>query len=236
MFLYTLYCTRFSDRVLIPHKRTRSLLLEFTKGLSHCEAEELFSLCEKHASFLKELVQYLITKGKKETRSQCPTEWVDFISALASSSPVCSFIHPSDKLFQTLLNLEAGQCMSSLDNLLYLQHEVPVLFELLHRSKTYPKFLPSVIKKMVERADAPFQVTCGVSCSNPMMYDTEDMAFFPSLPKTQCRGTYVADKATQAKICTKRRTGHPTLLPGLFTLFCKHGMCIYSGKCNATFC
>ena len=117
--------TRYSDRVLISHK-TRICLLQFAhKG---CEVEELLVLVDKHAPFLKDLVQHLVMIGTSQ--SKCPTEWEEFVDALASSSSVCAIIHPSERLFQIILDLELNSCITTLQ---YLQHEVPVLFELLHR-------------------------------------------------------------------------------------------------------
>ena len=120
--------TRYSDRVLISHK-TRICLLQFAhKG---CEVEELLVLVDKHAPFLKDLVQHLVMIGTSQ--SKCPTEWEEFVDALASSSPVCAIIHPSEIWFQTILDLESQKYASCITTLQYLQHEVPVLFELLHR-------------------------------------------------------------------------------------------------------
>ena len=217
--------TRFSDRILIPHKKTRNLLSQFAKGF--CDTDELLSLCEKHAPFLKEMVQHLVTKGIKGTQSQCPSEWMQFVAALATSSPVCALIHPSDTLLKTLRGLESGQNVHSIENLQYLQQQVPVLFDLIHRIKSFPSFLSPVLKEMADKAELPFQAILESSSNLPLAHDTQDIAFFPHLPLLRPRGAYLSDKAAQSKICTKHRVGHPTLLPGLFTLFCKHGICIY---------
>ena len=49
------------------------------------------------------------------------------------------------------------------------------------------------------------------------------MAFFPQLPVIRSRGSYRADRVRKEKICTKHTTGHPSLLPGVFVMFCQHG-------------
>lgn len=52
----------------------------------------------------------------------------------------------------------------------------------------------------------------------------EELAYFPSLPKVRARGTFEADQHNNKVIkCTKQSSGHPSLLPGIFTLFCPHG-------------
>ena len=212
--------TRYSDRVLISHKKTRTCLSLFAcKG---CEVEELLGLIDKHAPFLKDLVQHLVTIGMNGTQSKCPKEWEEFVDALASSSPVCAIVHPSDRLLQTILDLESRQYANSMTTLQYLQHEVPVLFELLRTLKTFPKFFSPVLKEMVRKAQSPFQTSDSSTSISPSD-GPEDMSFFPNLTRIRSRGIYVADKDAKTKICTKRRIGHPTLLPGLFTMYCKHG-------------
>ncbi|XP_060601822.1 uncharacterized protein LOC132755047 [Ruditapes philippinarum] len=62
-------------------------------------------------------------------------------------------------------------------------------------------------------------------------YNSQDdeLSFFPCLPKYRSRGRFQKD-ASQVKNkvhCTKKYAGHPSLLPGVFTIFCPHG--IYYG-------
>lgn len=172
--------TRFSDRILIPHKKTWNLLSQFAKGF--CDTDELLSLCEKYTPLLNEMVQYLVTKGIKGTQSQCPSEWMQFVAALATSSPVCALIHPSDTLLKTLCGLESGQNVQSIESLPYLQQQVPVLFDLIHRIKSFPSFLSPVVKEMADKAELPFQAILESSSSLPLAHDTQDIAFFPHLP------------------------------------------------------
>ena len=49
--------------------------------------------------------------------------------------------------------------------------------------------------------------------------------FFPNLPILRGRGVYQAYSTKNAAVCSKATSRHPTLLPGLFTLFCQHGVC-----------
>lgn len=52
-------------------------------------------------------------------------------------------------------------------------------------------------------------------------------SFFPSLPIQRCRGTYEMDLKGCRKSshdCNKKSRGHPSLLPGVFCLFCEHGI------------
>ena len=204
------------------HKGTRSLLTQFVcKGLPQEQVKELLSLIQKHAPSLLECLAHLTVDGMKGSLSQCPVAWADFIGALASSSSVCALVHPSSKLLQTLLHLDSSKYASSIEGLQYLQQEIPVLFNLLRILKSFPTYLTPIIHEMARKAEAPFQASAA-SCISPPC-NTNDVSYFPNLPTVRSHESYEADRVVQAKICTKRALGHPTLLPGLFTLFCKHG-------------
>ncbi|CAG2219533.1 unnamed protein product [Mytilus edulis] len=57
--------------------------------------------------------------------------------------------------------------------------------------------------------------------------DEEDgLSYFPSLQKVRRRGQFISDKKRprmKDDVCSKLSKGHPSLLPGVFTLFCPHG-------------
>ena len=50
---------------------------------------------------------------------------------------------------------------------------------------------------------------------------------FPTLPIQQGTGRYKADSQSekQKDQCRKESWGHPTLSPGIFTMYCQHGIC-----------
>ena len=56
------------------------------------------------------------------------------------------------------------------------------------------------------------------------------LSFFPNLPAIRKAERYASDKRNDKNDpretgCRKESYGHPTLSPGLFTIFCKHGVC-----------
>ena len=56
--------------------------------------------------------------------------------------------------------------------------------------------------------------------------DFSRMDFFPRWPPIRSRGKYKMDVGTLANAsesCKKYPSGHPTLLPGIFTVYCSHG-------------
>ena len=216
--------TRHTDRILISHKITRSHLKKFASdGLSDDEIQELKELIAVNVPFLKQFFEYLITRCEYISyQKKCPNKWSELVLALASASPVCALIHPGDEFHEILRNISGGEYKIDLDTLQILQGECPILFEILRENKSLPPQFCPVLRELLKRSKAPFNVPKNPSCSQN--HKSNDDCYFPTLPMVRSRGTYVADTHQRAKICTKRGSSHPTLLPGIFTLFCSHGM------------
>ena len=234
IFFFHTSFTRYSERVLINHKRTRSLLKQFAmSGVTIEEVKELTDLVALKATFLSSLLRYLFHNSETASEKvRCPEGWVEFITALASSSPVCALIHPDHELHQVVRHIANGFSDFDTGTLHYLQENCPVILNLLQKVKKLPqKQIFSVFNELLERSNAPF-----IGTSTPLeqkalnrdlgAYDFDD-GYFPALPICRHRQCYSADTITASKICTKRGTSHPTLLPGIFTLFCSHGILLY---------
>ena len=114
----------------------------------------------------------------------------------------------------------------------FLQRECPLFFDILRSKKSLPSHLHPVIYELLKRSKAPFEVPKKQTSVED--YLRTDDSYFPNLPIFRSRGPYVADTGKRAKICTKRGGSHPTLLPGIFTLFCSHGMVQYSTVISST--
>ncbi len=103
------------------------------------------------------------------------------------------------------------------------QNEIPVIYKLTQSLGRYPAQLTYLFKELLPRAKAPFpdhqsgNIECETSIRNA------ELCFFPCLPRVRDRRKYRADSKTKDPICTKRSSRHPSLLPGVFTLFCEHG-------------
>lgn len=154
-----------------------------------------------------------------------PKVWCGLIAALATPSPVCALVHPSDKIFHLLERMKSENITVDPVAMQTLQQEIPVLFELLRLLKYVPtKVLSPLIAALIEKSAAPFSSDSNHSVTSVCAAKMEPLSFFPQLPSIRSRGTYTADRTnTTKKICAKHHHGHPTLLPGIFTLFCQHG-------------
>ena len=111
-----------------------------------------------------------------------------------------------------------------------LQRTVPVLFDLLLTVESYPhQTMSSVLQEMVRKSVIPFGKDDKTLWSDqPVVINKDEslyksLSFFPNLPRVRQRRRYGANKSMKEKVCTKRGSGHPSLLPGIFTIFCQHG-------------
>ena len=99
-----------------------------------------------------------------------------------------------------------------------------ILVELLSLPGNFPRQIMSPVLDVLKRvALAP----CGevtVDNSTSLVDGEETLCFFPSLPRIRNRRHYEADVDTKVHLCTKKYTTHPSLTPGIFTLFCPHGV------------
>ena len=139
---------------------------------------------------------------------------------------MCALIHPGNELQQVLTTIADGSSDLDLYTLQFLQQQCPLLLNLLQRVKPPQLLISPVLHELLKKACAPFSSSPDSSDSNSSpTFQADDCSYFPALPMVRCRGSYVADTVKSSKMCTKRGTKHPTLLPGIFTLFCSHGKC-----------
>lgn len=208
--------------------RTRCLLKDFcSKGITLLEFSELEQLITLHAPPMASLLLFL----KQEINTSlptilCPQKWSKFIGALSCSSAVCALVHPSAKLFALLEKIATEDVTMNPTDMQLLQQEIPVLFEVLSSTAHLPrKALVPLCNSIIEKAKAPFTSESDEVEAEPENKSVlEELAYFPSLPKVRARGMFESDQHNQKVIkCTKQSSGHPSLLPGIFTLFCPHG-------------
>lgn len=217
--------------MFIPDKRSRTLLKGFSgKGISKEEFFQLEELISANSPSILPLLKYMQNNTDFSLPTvKCPSEWAHFLSSLASPSPVCGLVHPSEELFSILQRIQHEDITRDLSCMRVLQREIPVLFDLLGSVAHFPmESLSQVFERLIEKSKAPF----GAGSSESDVEKTDDisgenvlceLSYFPCLPKIRVRGSYHIDSQCRAVGCTKQSGGHPTLLPGIFTLYCPHG-------------
>jgi len=216
----------------MPNSRGRQLLQRFADGgdgkgvniLSAREKKEFLAiLMEENPN----LHSFCLSVDKESLRA--PKELKDLFLSLASPSPVCSYIHPSEVVGGLIQNILKGVNLQQ--NPLQwhqLHEECPVLFSAFKHDNTFLlendhfKFL---LVELWNKACVPFVTAPELSQISTGAVIEDDLSFFPSLTKYRNRGIFPTDKErTKTPHCEKNYRGHPSLLPGIFTMFCPHGM------------
>jgi hypothetical protein len=157
-----------------------------------------------------------------------PDEVQQFLLCLCSASPVCSYIHFNASVKKLIADIVAGVNVKEVPtawNALY--EEIPVLYNMLS-SPSVTRVPPPVVDLLAElwrKSECTYNTTLP-NRDDSMSVCEDDLANYPNLPKIRHRGCYTADISKTTKdsaSCNKKYNGHPTLLPGIFTIYCKHG-------------
>ena len=212
----------------MPDKKTRSLLKDFSiKGISKEDFSELDELVSANSPSMLPLLRYIQNHIDPTLPTvKCPNEWAQLLRALASPSPVCGLVHPSEQLFGVLRQLQSKDITKDIQSMRLLQSEVPVLLGRVNHIPLQP--LSQLIEELIEKSLAPFGINSSKSDTGKPDAVNEDilseLSYFPCLPKVRVRGSYSIDRHSSRFVgCTKQSGGHPTLLPGIFTVYCPHG-------------
>ena len=85
----------------------------------------------------------------------------------------------------------------------------------------------SVLRELLAVSDSTFTITDTPDL--PPHPHPSPLSYFPCLPELRASPIYEADSVQSKKedpdACRKTSYGHPTLSPGIFTLYCQHGVC-----------
>lgn len=229
----------FNDRVFLPNAKARKLLSEYaSSGLSSQDISDMIELLNEYSPSAATIVSSIMsdqeTKFSSKSKSnmyRCSKDWASLMKSLASTSPVCALLHPSDSVAKLVSSMKEKDITKDAILMQELQQEMPIIFALIRSVAYYPqKLLIPLLEEMWTKAKAPFNLeddtsddaSIGSHCGEFI----DDLSYFPGLPKIRSRAVYVADKKSNDTICTKRSSRHPALLPGIFTLFCEHGKCM----------
>uniref|UniRef100_A0A8W8IL56 Uncharacterized protein n=1 Tax=Magallana gigas TaxID=29159 RepID=A0A8W8IL56_MAGGI len=206
------------NRVLISHPYTRLLLQRYAREqppLTMLEFTKMVELLGCHSLPLQNLVNSF-------ENSTCPPPYVPFLKSLALDSPICRVFHPSKILRQSLIEMREKDPKTLTKLLEDLQMQLPLLICLLNRA------LSNLIELLISNEEKAAESYPPDTMASEDETGLKHNSFSPSLPIQRCRGTYEMDIKGCKKNnhdCNKKSRGHPSLLPGVFCLFCEHGIC-----------
>ena len=112
--------------------------------------------------------------------------------------------------------------------MLLLQQTFPLLFYIVSivEGDQLPEALTAFIIDLLGKEKSPFNRNGSIPDAVQLdVHRTNDVEYYPCLPVVRSCDDYRPDDTTP-NICTKRSTRHPSLLPGVFLVHCKHGTII----------
>lgn len=221
---------------MIPHKEARELLKIYAKltHMTDSDVLRLFTLLETNCVSVFGLVCWL--ENHYGSRFDAPEKVLYLISALSCNSPVCAIIHPDNQLETVLEEVAAKETTLSKDpnKMLVVQTKCPILFHAIIALNTeeLPNSWCNLIRAMMQVALRPFAESEGQSSSGVVESSSvaardpsgeieqhTNYAFFPNLPIKRQRISFPFDRRKETeRNCTKVSHGHPSLLPGIFTI------------------
>lgn len=100
-----------------------------------------------------------------------------------------------------------------------LQEQCPVLFDMLQTIDDVPSFLKTTLREVICKVKTTFENHKGHD-TEPSVGPASRDAFYPALPEVCRREKCQMDgKKGEVPFCSKKHGRHPTLLPGIFSVF-----------------
>ncbi|XP_070537887.1 uncharacterized protein [Ptychodera flava] len=248
--------TKHVDRVFIPSPQARKLLLQFAGlnphykyqtnlppvSLTSEQYRQLITLLQKHShlSSLTDVIQRISNNG---TDLLAPPNYRSFLQDLARNSPSSSLLQSTDEvrtrhiLKEVVikgLNLFHSQHR---DKLQVITQHAPLIsdfIEAVSSNGSLPLDVRYLLKDILKRCKVPAPMT---EVSNQYLQPNQGdlfktLDFFPNMPKIHGAGNYKFDCREETRACrgldtcNKFYKGHPSLSPGIFTMYCKHKVCL----------
>ncbi|XP_028394477.1 uncharacterized protein LOC114518672 [Dendronephthya gigantea] len=151
-----------------------------------------------------------------------------FIKDISCNTPICAILPLDEELRRVCDKIKRSVPVKEFpSDIELLQRKCPALFGIfssLSDSFAPAEFIP-LLTDLLNIADNAFK-DCEAPQDDSVVNPSSLLANFPSLKPVRGRGTYAADKGKQTfeNPCTKKSGRHPTLLPGIFLIFCQHGI------------
>ena len=239
--------SKHSDHTFIHSPKGRELLLKYsgytkdrkkiatTETISKTEWQSMCCLLEKDS---KSLVDLIVSLQRDRDLLTAQTPYSELFAELARYSPTCGIFQycGNHKVLEVLASITFGH-LNIFDSanhtaLDLLQEYLPILIEFLnacHRISGYelPQLVKSLTADITQHMLAPPIIQLP-STDHYLPIQENPLSYFPSLPLLTGNANYVSDKTAAKRAsdeCRKYASHHPNLTPGIFTIFCSHGLC-----------
>ncbi|XP_066304517.1 uncharacterized protein [Branchiostoma lanceolatum] len=238
--------SRHSERVFIDCAKSRRLLLRYSgkvssgksSGKSEISEAEMKDLQDKLDRCGRSDVTTVLRRLEEEGHTtRAPSTYSSFLKQLAMSTPVSGMTQIAwDDVAQRIVKRVAEGKVDLTDSschkyLGHLQKRAPVLADFVC-SVTVAGRIPSdvspVLLSLMAVLHETFEaVEVPASFPDPTP-ESPHSSFFPAYSLVCGLPRFAMNEARKRKetdSCRKESYGHPSLTPGLFTLFCPHGVC-----------
>lgn len=200
---------------------------EIIRGVKHklldkSERKKLFTDIKEVSEPLFEILKEI------ETENSLLKVYQKLLFCLSSQSSVCSLIKPVPEVQSILETVFEVQNKDDPVLATALHEKIPIIFEIFEHHIISDN-LKNLLLELWQISISLFVNATKDNCTEETALKEDKLSFFPALKKYRNRGTFQIDgnrkqkKRTEGDSCQKRYPGHPSLLPGIFTMFCPHG-------------
>ena len=109
-----------------------------------------------------------------------------------------------------------------------IQQQAPVIASFLVGLSNPNPHVYAILQELLTIINSIFSQETTLTKHTQPTSNTSLLCCFPCLPEVHIPAKYEADETRQTKetdSCRKLSYGHPTLSPGIFTVYCQHGVC-----------
>lgn len=225
----TCFVTSFQQRTLITKKALRLLLKDYvSKAMDMHAKENLIQLLKEEIPVLAVFVAWC--EATFESWHYIPKPILDLLGCFAHISPVCSYYPPSDELHINIRSLRLSETKigDNVESMMFIQNAAPIIFNALAtiNCSKLPDEWFELFSLLHKKAVGTFKNDPHNLPPAATAEINNSLAYFPNWPIQCSRGSYRLDKANvkAAEVCKKKKTSKHSLMPGLFTVYCEHGM------------
>jgi hypothetical protein len=224
-----------SDRVFLTNVTARKKLASYAAlERGHYSACQMLSSRDFKDLLLSLKDTPSLQKLVSEAGRKCPQSHQRLLGELSRGSPTCGIVQlpnfgefvNSRKLLEAASQGHFEDIKASTD---LLKRTCPMLHDILNAEDISKETLASFLTDLLISLNAPFKgyVPENSNYGEPSSVNSR-LEFFPNYPLLRGKGNYAADKSRTALStgCRKDTLHHASLTPGLFTMFCPHGICL----------
>ena len=226
------YFTSFHERILISSKPTRIVLRKYIANEAFTDEmrTELLSALESNAPYFQAFILWL--ESIYGNRDSFPISVIHLLKCSSSESAVISYFPQEEEFMRIMDDICSGQSIKNNPEIMRkLELSSPIVYKFVQGLPTGNIDRPCVelFLKMKDVVLSSSKEPHDLSQNVPT--ESNSLSYFPCWPQCNNRGLYIADRNQIAAVkdatqCTKIHRGHPKLMPGLFTVYCEHGLLI----------